>query len=1621
MENLGALYFSLGLDDKTFRTKMDAIIKQYGGMIKQVDQGAMVSSKLQTQLKREAGAQQDLIKKTAQAENAVLRLGNAKEKASRSGNKLNTTLSLTKNGMYGNIRVAGQLQNQLGGLFTIYAAERFLKKIIEVRGEFEKQQIALRAILRDAQAADKLFVQFQGLAIKSPFKFKEILGDAKQLSAFGVTATELFNTTKTLADVSAGLGVDMGRIILAYGQVKSASVLRGQELRQFTEAGIPLVQELADKFTLLKGQVVSTADVFDLIKTRQVPFEMVKEVFDDMTSAGGKFYNMQAKLSESVSGKWSNLSDALDIALNKIGQSQEGILKGGIDFTAALIRNWETVGKVLLTVIGIYGTFKAAMLAGRFIDTMLKTQTIGWIGVTAAINNTTRAQVMFNLAAQSMKVSPLVLAMSLLAGATVAVIGGISALQPKLASTQEITDSLTLSMANFTESGKNLTSLMSRYDELKATIQANKDEINALSGSAENQSRISVLTEMNKESQLRLNAVLQEIAKSAPRAATTIDQYGKVLSVNKDIVDAYTENERKNAAERVKIIANEMKQRLELLKANRAVLSGTIAAGMTVQGYGGTKPQLEKAGTQKFIQYNKRADQNVIVGYIQLLDQIDAKIAELLPGYEDAMDAIAKHTKSAADDSSVAMRRHVNNMDYWLGNAGDFVTNWNKKVAGMLPMAPNMPGVAAGVGAIDANWRDKYNKKVAGIKGISSTDKTNLLFGTEDMKDETMTESAFAAKIKKMYEDQNLILQTQIRKRTKIRDEELETRIKQQTKLVATYKLAAQYAGAEFETKGGGGETAAQKAAKKQAERVKARIDLIKEAYEAYKKFYELGNTASESTALTKALPEFAGLTTIPTNLTELESSLKTALVPLAKNTTDEANKVRLESDKTYSDASIKVAEDTVRKTIDAMTSSIEAYKPQFTLYEKILGATGNKNLAKSTAFGSTAFLGTPIEQMKAEFKKASGLTFSPDLVLPENTRQEIKQLFKEITDEIRTGIGSTMDELSNMIAESGTAQQKIDQITANYEKRKKEAEGEFLDLGIGLTDQADIDALTEKMQTFFALLKKAKDDKVSDVLSDAFAGSEVYMKLFGDATELSKKGLKELLDLAKKIADPLSGAKKNTDGKTYSFLDPETGKTLTLTAKNFEQVLKQIPELEKRIRDIDPFEKLFKPGGESFEDKAKGVSEALQEMAGYARQLGDALGQEKGGQIAASLLSAGSSIAKLASGTDITAGIIGLISAVRSLYDIANEQQAELERRYLARIKYQQDLNDAIREQNYLLERAGTIFDENSYGKFVSYVNQSNDAISKLNEVRDALKNAIKNYIDAYNKQGGSSSGIGANAIAKMQGLEKVYAAYWKDGVFDSVAAKIALADKETAKLSDSQAAYLQQAYDAYVEYAAAQEQLSGYLSGIFGEIGSQMMDSITSSLDGSKNAVDDFTSYASDAIWNMVEDIAYSMYLAPVFEKMQAEIKAAMGDTNTNDAQQTIDIFAAYSESISGATAETTAYLDSLRVYMESKGFDIAASAASSLKQEIKGVSEDTASRLASMLNSVRATSAQSSSYLSDIKAIAQENNTQTNTQLTKLNETMSAQLTVTKEIKAVIDSVVTTGAGGKGIRVV
>ena len=315
------------------------------------------------------------------------------------------------------LNTTDQLTRKIALLFSVSAIQGYVEKLVSVRGEFELQQRALQAILQNKDEANALWEKTVALAVKSPFQVKELVTYTKQLAAYKIEADKLYDTTKMLADVSAGLGVDMGRLILAYGQVKAANYLRASEVRQFTEAGVGLLQELATMYTELEGRMVSVGEVQARITKRMVAFGDVEEVFKRITSAGGIFYNMQEIQAETLAGMISNLKDNFDVMFNEIGKANDGVLKGFINILNTVVAQWRDFAIALNTAGAVFVTYsiKAAIAAAanRKIGVSAAEAMIAQGGLTKAIGYTTNALIKsFNF----VKANPWILVATAIAG-----------------------------------------------------------------------------------------------------------------------------------------------------------------------------------------------------------------------------------------------------------------------------------------------------------------------------------------------------------------------------------------------------------------------------------------------------------------------------------------------------------------------------------------------------------------------------------------------------------------------------------------------------------------------------------------------------------------------------------------------------------------------------------------------------------------------------------------------------------------------------------------------------------------------------------------------------------------------------------------------------------------------------------------------------------------------------------------------------------------------------------------------------------------------------------------------------------------------------------------------------
>lgn len=272
--------------------------------------------------------------------------------------RLAQALNQTTEHARGQSQVLSDLKSMAMQYLGVWGGQQFLRNIIEIGGQLEMQRLSIGAILQNQSQANDLFERIKGLAVQSPFGVVELDQMTKQLTAYGFKYNELFDMTKRLADISAATGTGVDRLALALGHVRSEAALSGYTLRQFSMANVPLLQKLSEKL----GK--TTQEIRKMVRAKEVSYEDVIGVLQDITNEGGMFYNMQEVISQSVKAKFKNVKDAMDIMYGEMAEGYIGdSLKGVADALMEVTRNWKDAATVLGTGAALWAAQRVAVMA----------------------------------------------------------------------------------------------------------------------------------------------------------------------------------------------------------------------------------------------------------------------------------------------------------------------------------------------------------------------------------------------------------------------------------------------------------------------------------------------------------------------------------------------------------------------------------------------------------------------------------------------------------------------------------------------------------------------------------------------------------------------------------------------------------------------------------------------------------------------------------------------------------------------------------------------------------------------------------------------------------------------------------------------------------------------------------------------------------------------------------------------------------------------------------------------------------------------------------------------------------------------------------------------------------
>lgn len=297
--------------------------------------------------------------------------------------------------------VISNIQNSMNIAIGGWSIGKFVNQMMQVRGQFQQTEMAFKTMLQSEEKADALMKQLIRTAAVTPFGVEDVTEGAKQLLAFNVAAEDVNKTLIGLGDVAAGMGLNLKDLVMLYGTTIAKGKMDTMDLYQFLNRGIPIADEIAKVMGLDVTNAIK--EVQKQIKAGKVTSDIFIQAMQSMTAEGSKFGGLMEAQSKTITGQISNIEDAIEQMFNDLGKSQEGVINTGLGVVSTLVENWETVGKVLMTVVAAYGAYKAAVITMIAIS---KAQ-VAWesakafLSLAKSITTAKDAMALFNLVSSS--------------------------------------------------------------------------------------------------------------------------------------------------------------------------------------------------------------------------------------------------------------------------------------------------------------------------------------------------------------------------------------------------------------------------------------------------------------------------------------------------------------------------------------------------------------------------------------------------------------------------------------------------------------------------------------------------------------------------------------------------------------------------------------------------------------------------------------------------------------------------------------------------------------------------------------------------------------------------------------------------------------------------------------------------------------------------------------------------------------------------------------------------------------------------------------------------------------------------------------------------------------------
>lgn len=1672
------------------------------------DLRAAKAAAIQTKAEASAAAARELARqRAARAAKAELDLANARERSANAARR-HMTATLNMNGaMNSQLSIVGQLRNEFLGLYSIYAAQNFLRAVVDIGGELENQKIAMASILQDEGKATTIFNQIKKLAVASPFGVMDLDQYAKQLSAYSIPYNELYDTMKRLADISAGVGVDMGRIILAYGQIKAAKFLKGTELRQLTEANIPMVDKLAERFSKLEGRIVSAGEVLDMISKKKVTFEDVKNVLWELTDDGGMFNNMQEVLSESVKSKWKNLADAIDIMLGDIAESTGSTLKWTAESLTTLAQNWKEVVPAIEAAVGAFGVYKVATFganrlignesaalikstlaakqkaaANLVVASSYRTLTNAEKGLIASSNTMTTAdwKALASSGALTKEYALRLMALGKLksgqAGHIVQVLGISRAEMSAALSTSKWRVAMISLGYGIKQVGVALKGLLFNPYMLLFTGLTAIAELWYKSGQKadEMNERISELTTRAQDGFKNLTKEAQKFADVDPfkaNDASLIASIEEMKTALKDYspvwADTFNEtfktddegNTVKSLAEQYILLRNALDDTKEAYRLLNAIRGTSEYANDATDGY---FDESFSENIEDYIKTEKQIDKIIdrmagsYIEYYTAMQKVIAKyddFAKVASGksLKEQLDIIKEYPKALASlnnelpftggyrDDIFQLRKAWKNSkrvfeEDVLPDMKDFLSGYKSrlKAAGWdLENLSDAQKIAIGLDIssffdtfekMPKYMRDFFNEKTLeeefNIKINAEYTEASQSFSDLQKKFNEATDGQFEAQIKVSTDSEKIIegIQKGYKEAKETTNQLKPILIKAgidlsgigaidlsklpdwQKQIVSDYKKAfdTMQAGEKGAKEIGFSLTDPNKDKSKKdafAERLKERVNLLKEAYSEYKKWTDIvGKGEAASKVKESGIFDSLFKGKEPVNIVNYRDELNKIL-----NQLDDKTKERRELKVSIRKVLLDIDANAMKEASDKATKELERYvsdvSKKWDIYKQLINAGASKKDASTYAFGfltdyenEAQYLIDTVQKKLKEKAVDLPFTLSDDeaeSILGGKDSPLYKQFFKVWKDAKeafeKDKVSIALDD-TKVIANARSTIEKIRILSEQYASKT----------GLSVGKNGELVGDTSGLNNVQKAYLDEYNKKLIELKSTLLQLLPEWEKIFGDKEQRSFSDLKEAERIAREIKNNAK-VSYDSDGKPNgftSFFTKDDGSIENVKGAYslLDKLIKAIPQLQDAQLAVNPFKTLAKNVKELFtsekdsdklEKKIGRLGESAAEsadlvgnFAGQMSSMFDALGNEGMADTMGNVQDAMSSISNIGQGF-AKGGIVGGIAAaageaVNWIGKIAQAHDKKLDKAIEKSKLRAQQLQYIYEQIDGILERfLGS-------GTELKLVDAENDRtrLNQLNNQIEAIRNKGKiNIFDLMSLQ---------KYKQEAEKLQKRVSAYDEGGAYGyqralmqeqlSELEKQRQAEIDKKKTDDSKVAdYENQIAEMKQQIKDFAEETAESLYGInLKDWASQLGDALYEAWQKGEDGAEAFKNKVADIMGDVMNSILKISILEPAMQQLQKMLfgedgmSGYFGKDFSLDERE-LESIADYLMGVSEKTDDYYSMLDKLNNYMEKKyGISMKEEeedSGSGLSKGIQNVTENTANLLASYINAIRA----------------------------------------------------------------